>query len=371
MTAAVFDKTLSERQLCDLELILNGGFAPLEGYLTRDDYASVLETARLADGRLWPMPISLILTAAERAAMGAAERVALRDADGRLVAVLEVETMDPFDAGAYARAVFGADDANHPYRRALQGREDGWRLGGRVVAREGVRRSDFAHLRRDPAEVKAMIRRAGWRQVVAFQTRNPLHRSHFHLTLDALDQLGPETGLLLNPAVGPTQPGDIDASVRVACYERILHRYPFGRAALALLPLSMRMAGPREAVWHAIIRKNHGATHFIVGRDHAGPSARRADGASFFHPYAAQEMLARHAGEIGIIPVFSQDVAYYPAIDQYRPVDRAPAGLESRSLSGTRQRELLAAGEPLPDWFSFPEVASLLRDASRPPALAA
>jgi len=133
----------------------------------------------------------------------------------------------------------------------------------------------------------------------------------------------------------------------------------------------MRMAGPREAVWHAIIRKNHGATHFIVGRDHAGPSARRADGASFFHPYAAQEMLARHAGEIGIIPVFSQDVAYYPAIDQYLPVDRAPAGLESRSLSGTRQRELLAAGEPLPDWFSFPEVASLLRDANRPPALAA
>lgn len=367
----VADKTLSERGLCDVELILNGAFAPLDGFLRDEDYRSVLESMRLADGALWPIPVTLTLSDAERRTLRGAERLRLRDGEGRAVAELEIETLDPFDASAEARAVFGADDPAHPFVRLLRSEDGGWRVGGRLRALDGVRRPDFAHLRRDPAETRAMIKRAGWSSVVAFQTRNPLHRSHFHLTLNALDHVGPGAGLMLHPAVGPTQPGDIDASVRVGAYERILHRYPAGRAALALLPLSMRMAGPREALWHAIVRKNHGATHFIVGRDHAGPSAKRADGSDFFDPYAAQTLVARHADEIGITPVFSRAIAYYPDLDAYLPVDQAPEDARAMALSGTRQRELLAAGEPLPEWFSFPEVAELLVASTKKTSAAA
>lgn len=362
MTRAIFDKTLSERDLCDVELILNGGFAPVEGFLNADDYASVLETMRLANGKLWPMPLSLLLTQEERRAMGAADEIALRDAEGGLVALLQIETVEPFEARRQAQAVFGAEDGAHPYVRHLLARDGDWRVGGRLVAVNGARRRDFAHLRRGPSETRAMLKRAGWSKVVAFQTRNPMHRSHYHLTLLALEQAGPDAGLLLHPTVGPTQPGDVPANLRVAAYERIFHRYPAGRAALALLPLAMRMGGPREAVWHAIIRRNHGATHFIVGRDHAGPSAKRADGQPFFDPYAAQALLSEHAAEIGVEPIFSQEIAYYPELDAHLPVDKAPSGLEAQALSGSKQRELLAAGEPLPHWFTFPEIAALLAD---------
>lgn len=358
-------KTLSERELCDVELILNGGFAPLDGFLSGDDYDGVLGSMRLSSGALWPMPLTLKLSDAERRGLRGASELILRDAAGRPVAALAIASLERFDARREARAVFGSEDPAHPYIRLMLGHDGGWRAGGRLRPIEGVRRRDFAHLRRDPAESRAMIARAGWRKVVAFQTRNPLHRSHFHLTLLALEAAGSDAGLLLHPAVGPTQPGDIEAGVRVAAYERILHRYPAGRAALALLPLSMRMAGPREALWHAMIRKNHGATHFIVGRDHAGPSAKRADGEAFFDPYAAQALLAKHAAEIGIEPIFSKAIAYYPELDAYLPVDQAPPGAQALALSGTRQRALLAAGEPLPAWFSFPEVAELLASAAR------
>lgn len=363
--SAMPDKTLSQRQLCDLELLLNGGFAPLEGYLGREDHAAGLETWRLADGRLWPVPTSLLLTDEERRSIGFADRVTLRDAMGRPVAEVEIEAIDPLDIEHYARALLGTADPGHPYMSHRRDTGLIWRLGGRTVELEGVRHERFAHLIRDPGETRRMLARTGWRRVVAFQTRNPLHRSHFHMTERALAEAGPDAGLLLHPVIGPTQPGDVDPSLRVACYERILHRYPEGRACLAILPLAMRMLGPREAVWHALIRHTFGATHFIVGRDHAGPSARRGNGEPFFEPLAAKTAVAAHAAEIGITPILSGEIAWYPSLGRYLPVDEAPAGAVAEALSGTRQRALLAAGEPLPSWFTFPGDCSDPRPRTR------
>jgi len=216
-----------------------------------------------------------------------------------------------------------------------------------------------------PAELRAHFEKLGWQKVVAFQTRNPMHRAHRELTVRAARSQ--QANVLIHPVVGLTKPGDIDHFTRVRVYKAIIQRYPNGMASLALLPLAMRMGGPREAIWHAIIRKNHGATHFIVGRDHAGPGKNR-EGRDFYGPYEAQEAVNKYAHELGIKMVEFQEMIYLPDTDEYMPSNEIPAGVRTANISGTELRRRLRTGGEIPEWFSYPEVVAVLREQNPLPS---
>jgi sulfate adenylyltransferase len=355
--------TLSPRQICDLELLLNGGFSPLRGFLGRADYESVCARMRLADGTLWPIPVTLDVTEAAAEGLSPGAALALRDPEGVMLAVLHVgETWRP-DPLAEARAVLGSEDPAHPGVAHLLERSLPVYVGGTLEGVERPRHYDFTSLRPTPAELRAELARLGWRKVVAFQTRNPMHRAHHELTLRAAIEAG--ASLLIHPVVGLTKPGDIDHYVRVRCYQALLPRYPPHTVKLALLPLAMRMAGPREALWHAIIRRNYGCTHLIVGRDHAGPG-NDGSGRSFYGPYDAQELVREHEREIGVAVVPFRNMVYVEGSDAYLPDDEVPAGSRVLSLSGTELRRRLAEGREIPPWFTFPEIATELQ-RSHPP----
>jgi len=354
---------LTDRQVCDLELLSNGGFTPLEGFMTRADYESVCSNMRLADGTVWPIPIVLDVTEEAAAKVVAGTDLALRDSEGVMLAVLHVEDVYRPDRRVEAQLVFGTTDTEHPGVAMLLERTNPVYVGGKVEAVELPHHYDFHAIRLTPAQVREEIAQRGWDRVVAFQTRNPMHRAHLELTLRAAATV--DAKLLVHPVVGMTKPGDVDHYTRVRCYEALMGRYPEGSAMLSLLPLAMRMGGPREAVWHAIIRRNYGATHLIVGRDHAGPGKRK-DGTPFYGPYEAQEMLARYADEIGIVMVPFQMLVYVAEHDAYFPENEVPEGLKPQNISGTELRERLAAGADLPSWFTYPEVAAELRRTHRP-----
>src|ERR1700679_1547152 len=271
---------LTARQLCDLELLLTGGFSPLRGFMTRADYEGVCHNMRLASGTLWPMPITLDVAEefAKKLTPGTS-KIALRDPEGVMLAALHVEDVWQPDRQAEAKAVFGSTSAAHPGADYAINTSNPWYVGGRVEGIQDPAHYDFRPLRFTPAERGAEFARLGWRRIVAFQTRNPMHRAHGELTFRGGKQ--GEANLLIQPVVGMTQPGDVDYYTRVRCYQLLLPKYPQGTAKLSLLPLAMRMGGPREAIWHALIRKNHGCTHFIVGRDHAGPG-KDTDGKPFY-----------------------------------------------------------------------------------------
>ena len=353
---------LTPAQICDLELLLNGGFSPLTGFMTRADYEPVRDSMRLADGTLWPMPITLDVPEALARSLAPGGRLALRDAEGVMLAALHVEDVWQPDAEVEAQAVFGTSDHQHPGVSALH-RAHAFRAGGRIEGLQLPTHYDFRALRLTPAALREEFMRLGWRRIVAFQTRNPLHRAHQALTLRAAAQA--DARLLIHPVVGMTKPGDVDHYTRVRCYQAVLSGYPPGTVKLALLPLAMRMAGPREAVWHAIIRKNYGCTHLIVGRDHAGPGEDAA-GRPFYAATAAQDMLRAHEREIGIEMVPFQMVVYLQDRDEYVPENEVPAGAPVLNLSGTELRRLLNEGRVIPEWFTFPEVASELRRTHPP-----
>jgi sulfate adenylyltransferase len=348
------------RQACDLELILSGGFAPLTGFLGERDWESVLTRMRLADGALWPIPVVLDVDRAfaERVEIGG--RIALTDGEGIPLALMTIGDRFEPDRAAEAQAVFGTVDPAHPGVADTLGRRPIC-LGGTVTTLRRPVHLDFPHLRHTPAELRALLAAAGGPRVVAFQTRNPLHCAHVEMTRRAADSL--DATLLLHPAVGRTKPGDIDHFTRVRCYEAILPRYAPRPVVLSLLPLAMRMAGPREALWHSIIRRNHGATHFIVGRDHAGPG-NDPSGRPWYPPLAAQELALEHAAEVGI------DIVAFPAVvwaanrKLHVRVDELTSDDTVEDLSGTELRRRLLTGEPVPDWFSYPEVAQVLREAT-------
>lgn len=355
--------TLTPRQRCDLELLLNGAFSPLRGFLGRRDYEAVRDGLRLANGVLWPMPVTLDLPEDVARRLGAGARLALRDADGAALAVLAVEDVWLPDREAEARAVFGTASPDHPGVRHLLHASHAWYAGGLL---EGIRLPpppDFPELRKTPAALRAELAALGWTRVVAFQTRNPLHRAHVELTVRAAREA--RAHLLIHPVVGMTKPGDVDHATRVKCYQAVLPQYPANGAKLALLPLAMRMGGPREAVWHAIIRKNHGVTHFIVGRDHAGPGKDPA-GRPFYGPYDAQDLLRRHEAELGITMVEFKMMVYLAGEDRYVPEDQVPAGVTPLTISGTELRRLLVEKRDIPAWFTFPAVAAILRDSPPP-----
>lgn len=354
---------LTGRQLCDLELLLSGGFSPLHGFMTRADYEGTCHNMHLKDGTLWPMPITLDVTEDFTKKLGKNSNVALRDPEGVMLAVLHVEEVWKPDREAEAKAVFGTTSIAHPGVAYLLKQANPWYVGGRL---EGVRlpsHYDFRLLRLTPAELRAEFSRLGWRRVVAFQTRNPMHRAHQELTMRAAKKV--EANLLIHPSVGMTKPGDVEYYVRVRCYQSMLPKYPKDTVRLSLLPLAMRMGGPREALWHAIIRKNHGCTHFIVGRDHAGPG-KDVDGKPFYGPYDAQEMLKSNEKELGVTMVPFQMLVYLEDQDTYVPEPEVPAGARVLNISGTELRRRLAEGRELPAWFTFPEVARELQKSYLP-----
>ncbi|MEM9047798.1 MAG: bifunctional sulfate adenylyltransferase/adenylylsulfate kinase [Pseudomonadota bacterium] len=354
---------LTARQICDLELLMNGGFNPLKGFMGQADYEGVVEGMRLADGSLWPMPITLDVSAAFAGTIEPGQDIALRDAEGVILAIMSITDKWSPDKAHEARHVFGADDLAHPSVNYLHNTAGPVYLGGPITGIQQPVHYDFRARRDTPNELRAYFRKMGWRRIVAFQTRNPLHRAHQELTFRAAREA--QANLMIHPVVGLTKPGDIDHFTRVRCYEAVLDQYPMQTTHLSLLNLAMRMAGPREAVWHGLIRRNHGCTHFIVGRDHAGPGKNSA-GEEFYGPYDAQDLFKEHAEEIGIEMVPFKHMVYVQEKAQYFPADEVEKDWTVLNISGTELRRRLAEGLDIPDWFSFPQVVDELRK-TRPP----
>lgn len=355
--------TLTQRQLCDLELIMNEGFSPLKTFMNQKDYERVVNEMRLSDGTLWPMPITFDIQESYLAKIKEGSDIALKDQEGFILAYLTVEEIWQPNKLLEAQKVFGTTDLAHPSVDYLFNRTGGYYVSGKLKEVQAPQHFDFTRLRRTPAELKKYFKEKGITKVVAFQTRNPMHRAHLELTIRAAKSVG--SHLLINPSVGMTKPGDVDYFTRVKCYQKLLKYFPEGSVTLSLLPLAMRMGGPREALWHAIIRKNYGCTHFIVGRDHAGPG-KNSQGVDFYGPYDAQELVKAYAEEVGIIVVPFKEVVYVKDDDNYQPVDEIEAGKKVLAISGTELRKLLNTGAEIPDWFSFPEVVEELRKVYPP-----
>ena len=348
---------LSERSRCDLELLATGAFSPLDRFLSRDDFESVSRTMRLANGTVFPIPIALPV--ADDAPVEVGKDVALRGPHNELLAVMTVEEIYDWHHGEVAKLVFGTNDPKHPLvaEMASWGRRN---ISGPLRVIDVGAPRDFRELRRTPSEVRALLAARGRANVVAFQTRNPVHRAHEELMKRAFAAI--DGVLLLHPVVGMTKPGDVDHYTRVRTYRALTERhFPPECVVLSLLPLAMRMAGPREALWHAIIRRNYGASHFIVGRDHASPGVDSA-GRPFYGPYEAQELVAEYAEEIGMQMMPFHELVYVEELGGYEEVSRVPAGAKILSISGTQVRELLGAGHSLPEWFTRPEVAAILAE---------
>jgi len=354
---------LTERQLCDIELLLNGAFSPLDGFLNKDDYDSVIETMRLTSGTLWPIPITLDVTEDFAKDLKSGDKLALRDLEGVILATLEVGDVWTPDLDTEANGVYGTTDTNHPAVNFLKNIGNPVYVGGSLKGVELPTHYDFKHLRDGPGELRERFRKLGWRKVVAFQTRNPMHRAHQEISFTAAREV--EANLLIHPVVGMTKPGDVDHFTRVRCYEHLLHRYPEQTTMLSLLPLAMRMGGPREAMWHAIIRKNYGCTHLVVGRDHAGPG-KDSNGEDFYGPYDAQELLKEHEEELDISMVPFRMMVYAENKAQYILIDDAAEDDNVLNISGTELRRRLQEGLDIPEWFSFPDVVEELRKTHPP-----
>ncbi|SCY73955.1 bifunctional sulfate adenylyltransferase/adenylylsulfate kinase [Paracoccus tibetensis] len=356
---------LTPRQICDLELLMNGGFSPLKGFLTEADYDGVVENMRLSSGALWPMPITLDVSEKFSEGLEPGTDIALRDQEGVILAIMSVTDKWLPNKAREAEKVFGADDLAHPAVNYLHNTAGPVYLGGPIKGLQAPTHYDFRARRNTPNELRAMFKKLNWQRVVVFQTRNPLHRAHQELTFRAAREA--QANLMIHPVVGMTKPGDVDHFTRVRCYEAVLDKYPAATTTLSLLNLAMRMAGPREAVWHGLIRKNHGATHFIVGRDHAGPGKNSA-GVDFYGPYDAQELFKQHEAEIGVEMVDFKHMVYVQEKASYYPANEIPEGSTVLDISGTELRRRLREGLDIPEWFSFPEVVTQLRRTSPPRA---
>ncbi len=353
---------LNTRSICDLELLAIGGFSPLDSFMGQADYERVLEEMRLTTGVLYPIPITLPVT--READIQVGRELALSDQSNNLLAVIHVEEIYEWDKDREAQAVYGTTDPRHPLIAEMHS----WgplNISGKLRVLTLPAHYDFKGLRLTPAQVRRKLAALGHKNVVAFQSRNPLHRAHEELTIRASNQI--KGTLLLHPVIGMTKPGDIDHSTRVRTYKFLADNcYDSDRMILALLPLAMRMAGPREALWHALIRRNFGANHFIVGRDHASPG-NKANGEPFYGPYEAQELLAQHSEEIGITPMPFQELLYLPDEDRYEEPSRIPEGKTTLSISGTQLRDgYLQQGVAIPEWFMRPKVAEILVEANPP-----
>jgi sulfate adenylyltransferase len=350
---------ISERSVCDLQLLASGAFSPLDRFVGEVDHQRILDEMRLSSGHLFPIPVTLPVNASPELSLD--QDIALRSSKNELLAILTVEEICEWDLAESALKVFGTEDPKHPLVAEMQS----WgklNISGRLQILQLPQYYDFQDLRLTPADVRARLEGMGRQNVVAFQTRNPLHRAHEELTKRAMDQV--EGVLLLHPVVGMTKPGDIDHFTRVRTYKILAERYyNRERILLALLPLAMRLAGPREALWHALIRRNYGANHLIVGRDHASPGTD-SQNRPFYGPYEAQELVDRFSEELGVKVVPFQELVYLSESDRYEEMSKAGKGI---TLSGTQVREdYLNRGRELPEWFTRPEVAQILKEAYPP-----
>jgi sulfate adenylyltransferase len=352
---------LSDRSLHDLELLAVGGFSPLTTFMREEDYNRVLTEMRLADGTLFPIPITLTIEKEDLPSRG--DWITLRDSRNYIIGVMRIEEVYRWDPTREARLVLGSTDHRHP----LVSEMDQWGdlcISGELKVINLPIYYDFTDIRKSPRQVRQLLKDIGNKDVTAFQTRNPMHRVHEDLTKRALDRVG--GSLLIHPVVGLTKPGDVDHYTRVRVYKSLVKNYYEPNTVLSLLPLAMRMAGPREALWHAIIRRNYGANHFIVGRDHAGPG-KDSNGNPFYGPYEAQDMVQQYQEESGVAGVFFNELVYIEKEDIYVAREDAPESAEAKFISGTQVREeYLNKGKELPGWFTRPETAEILRDSYPP-----
>jgi len=353
---------ISERAACDLELLATGAFSPLDRFMGQADYERVLSELRLAGGHLFPIPITLPVTPGD--AIRLDQNLALRNAKNEPLAIMTVEEVYPWDVETAARQVYGTTDARHPLVAEMQ-RWGRLNVSGRLQVLQLPQHYDFQELRLTPAQTRQRLQSFGLANVVAFQTRNPLHRAHEELTKRAAEEV--DGVLLLHPVVGLTKPGDVDHFTRVRAYKALADQYyDPNRILLSLLPLAMRLAGPREALWHALIRRNHGANYLIVGRDHASPG-NDSQGRPFYGPYDAQALVEQHGPELGMGMVPFRELVYLPEEDRYEEVSKIPPSARTASISGTQVREeYLNNGRALPEWFTRPEVAEILAETYPP-----
>ena len=350
--------TLTDRQLCDIELILNGGFSPLDGFMNQDDYNSVCEKTRLKNNLLWPIPITLDISNSLADKLDANEKIVLRDKEGFAIALLTVNDLWHPDKDKEAHHIYKTTDTYHPGVNVLLNDTHPTYVGGSIKGIHNPKHYDYPELRHTPFQLREFFNKSGWSNIIAFQTRNPMHRAHVELTKRALNENNAK--LLIHPAVGLTKPGDVNHYTRVRCYKNILSKYDNDMTALSLLPLAMRMAGPREALWHTIIRKNYGCNYFIVGRDHASPGLNR-DNKPFYGPYDAQEILNEHSKELGMNIVPFKQLVYVKEKKSFMAIDEVPKDCTSLSVSGTELRDMLDKGKTIPEWFSYPEVVEELQ----------
>ena len=354
---------LSDRHLCDLELVINGGFDPLIGFMAQIDYDSVVSDMRLSDGSLWPMPITLDVDDKFVSKISNNPKITLRDKEGFILAILTIQDIWKPDLEFEAQSVFGTRDTKHPGVHYLLNISNKNYIGGKIERVSSPHHYDYQELRHTPDELKSIFKNKNWDKIIAFQTRNPIHRAHFELTTKAMKEL--DANLLIHPVVGMTKPGDVDHFTRTRCYEHIMKEYPKSTAFLSLLPLAMRMGGPKEALLHAKVRKNYGCTHLIVGRDHAGPGLD-SNNEPFYGPYEAQDILKSYQDELGIEMVPFKFMVFIPKVETFKAIDDVDQGEEYKTLSGTELRQLLDKGKGIPEWFTFRSVAHEL-ELSNPP----
>ena len=350
--------TLSLKQQCDLEMIANGAFSPLSTFNNQKDYEEILLNNRLSNGLVWPIPIVLDVPDQFLKSLDKNEYISLRNAEGFLLAILKVNEFWAPDKKEEANSVFKSNDPNHPGVDYLFNHTNNNYISGELVPIQSNKYFDFTHLRKSPQEVRDFFRLNNWKDVIAFQTRNPMHRAHFELTKLAMDEHNSK--LLIHPVIGISKPGDIDHFTRVKCYQHIIKYYPENSVELSLINLAMRMAGPKEAVWHAIIRKNYGCNRIIIGRDHAGPGVN-AEGKPYYQPYDAQELIAQYQEELEIKMVPFKEMVFAKNKKTFLPLDKIEQDDPIEKLSGTQFKELLQQRTEIPNWYSFPEVIHELR----------
>ena len=350
--------TLTDRQLCDIELILNGGFSPLDGFMNQDDYNSVCEKNRLKNNLLWPIPITLDISNSFADKLDTNEKIVLRDKEGFAIALLTVSDLWHPEKDKEAHHIYETMDTNHPGVNFLLNDTHSTYIGGIIEGIQNPKHYDYPELRHTPFQLREIFNKSGWSNIIAFQTRNPMHRAHVELTKRALNENNAK--LLIHPVVGLTKPGDVNHYTRVRCYKNIMNKYNNDMTALSLLPLAMRMAGPREALWHTIIRKNYGCNYFIIGRDHASPGLN-VDNKPFYGPYDAQDILNKHSKELEMNIVPFKQLVYVKEKKSFMGIDEVPKDCTSLSVSGTELREMLDKGKTIPEWFSYPEVVKELQ----------
>ncbi len=358
--------TLNKRQLCDLEMLITGGMSPLTGYMDEHTYHCVIQKTRLPDGQLWPIPIILDISETLAKTLHSGDKIALRDTEGFMPAVLTISDIWQADKKQEAQSVYGTTSEAHPGVHYLFNTTEAYYVGGQIEGIEEPSHFDFETLWSSPEKLKTRFKQRGWRKVMAFQTSQPMHRVHHYITLQAARKA--QAHILIHPTVGVTKPGDLDYYARVHCYQAIQKYYPDNLAMMSLLPLAMRMAGPKEALWHAIINKNYGCTHILIGPNHASPpiitQVPQESDEKFYSATAAQHYVSQFADELELTIIAIEETRYVAEKKTFLPLSTINnEALNSTMLSDGDVKQLLYNNEAIPSWFSYPEVLNALSRA--------